>query len=212
VHFNGDEYRKAPMKRHHIYLLMLVSMLLPQVSFAVPVLDLDATGKLIGARNVDVGGTLYNVVFIDDSFSHRFVNAGGLDATSVEQASAFSSALLDSVLLDGTSGAFDANPALTSGCTIISQCLILTPYILDTQAGTVATRAAKNFSSLTHLALPDTVSSFSLNVSQDLGGSGDLVWADWSLAGPAIPEPSVLALLLVALPVFGWQYRKLQRV
>src|SRR5258705_14007916 len=94
---------------------------------AVPTLITDVgTGKLLGADRVDVGGTLYDVRFVDGTCFTLYSECDAVadfpfTGGAVNLAS---QALLDQVLI----GAFDADPALTSGCTDPFQCLILTPY------------------------------------------------------------------------------------
>ena len=76
-------------------------------------------GQLLGASNVNVGGTLYNVQFIDGTCVALFNGCNeASDFTFTEPVSALSAAqaLLDQVFLDGPSGSFDSIPYLTANC------------------------------------------------------------------------------------------------
>jgi len=82
---------------------------------AAPILQV-VGGELMGATGVDVGGTLYDVAFVDGSCIGQF---SGCDNASADFAfttdsAAFDAtlALLDQVFLDGPSGAFDSQPDL----------------------------------------------------------------------------------------------------
>ena len=94
------------------------------------VLDVDSTGHLMGATNVDVNGASYDVQFLDGSCISRFLNCNpDLFAFNNEaDATAASQALLDSVFIDSTLGLFDTDPELTSGCLSTEVCAVLTPY------------------------------------------------------------------------------------
>jgi len=74
---------------------------------ALPILEVDATGKLTGATGVDVDGSLFDVVFLDDTCRDLF---DGCDdpsdfvfQTSVEALTA-SIALLEQVFVDSIFG------------------------------------------------------------------------------------------------------------
>ena len=89
-------------------------------------------GQLLGASGVDVGGTLYNVDFLDGTCIALF---NGCDEVSdftfqtEESAVLASQALLDQVFLDGVAGSFDSVHLLASVCfEEESDCAIITPY------------------------------------------------------------------------------------
>lgn len=75
-------------------------------------------GQLLGAYNVDVDGTLYDVEFVDGSCVTVF---GGCDSASdfafstFQQARAAAQSLIETVFLDGPLGDFDSDPGLTVG-------------------------------------------------------------------------------------------------
>ena len=82
-------------------------------------------GELLGASGVIVDGSLYDVEFADGTCIALY---DGCDETSdftfTDLASAVlaSQALLDQVFLDGPSGNFDTQPALTTGCGTSREC------------------------------------------------------------------------------------------
>ena len=99
--------------------LVLVSLLYMPVSVWAASLNI-VGGQLLGATGVDVGGSLYDVSFVDGTCVDIF---NGCDATSdftfnsQSQALAASQALLDQVFIDGVDGNFNSTPSLTEGIT-----------------------------------------------------------------------------------------------
>ena len=72
-------------------------------------------GQLMGASGVDVGGTLYNVEFLDGTCIDLYSGCDeNTDFTIDSEASALlaSQALLDQVFLDVSEGSFDSLPGL----------------------------------------------------------------------------------------------------
>ena len=171
-----------------------------------------AGGLLISASGVDVGGSLYDVEFLDGSCVDLFTGCDDLsDFTFTDYTSATlaSQALLAQVFVDGVLGQFDSDAMLTAGCPPLSgnqiECRLFTPYLPAIAPGTnVTARAAVNRSQfLTSLA--------------DVGGSASLVaslsnsiwdphfpsaFARWS----PIPEPGTA--LLVGLGLAGLAIRR----
>ena len=112
------------MKRHLVFRFITMFLLaaltaFPALSSAV-MLQVDATGQLTGATEVDVLGTLYDVEFVDGTCVALF---GGCDEASdfafTDQASAEAAAqaLLDFVFVDNAMGTFDSDPEMTLGIT-----------------------------------------------------------------------------------------------
>ncbi len=75
-------------------------------------------GQLLGARNVDVNGMLYDVEFVDGTCVALFDGCDGesdFAFSTFQQARAAAQSLLDTVFLDGPLGDFDSDPDLTAG-------------------------------------------------------------------------------------------------
>jgi len=90
-------------------------------------------GELKGASNVNVGGTLYDVEFVEGTCVAVY---GGCDDasdfpfTTAVDATLAANALLDQVLLDSGAGDFDALPAQVFGCAHPAICGLQTPFAL----------------------------------------------------------------------------------
>ena len=98
---------------------------------ASPILIVNGSGILTGATGVNVGGTLYDVEFVDGTCVALFTGCdqpSDFTFTTAADADVASQALLDQVLLDTGVGAFDSNPALTFGCSNSIICFVDTPY------------------------------------------------------------------------------------
>jgi len=109
------------------------------------------SGELTGAQNVDVNGTLWDVSFQDGTCIALFNGCDQIsDFAFTDSASALAAttALMNTVFVDGPSGNFDALPTLTRGCTIGGPCSILVPFNLTVVAWkpTVVTKAFINSS------------------------------------------------------------------
>lgn len=96
------------------------------------VLNVDSNGQLLGAYNVNVMGTLYDVVFIDNrTAKDLFYGSASFDASTEMHGWAFALALLDLVLVDTGSYHFDSQHNNTSGCEFVDFCSIGTPLIVN---------------------------------------------------------------------------------
>ena len=75
-----------------------------------------------------MSGTLYNVVFKDNTINGVFGSAANLDASSLGRANTFSTALINSVFLDNSYASFNSQPFNIFGCSDFFYCEVLTPY------------------------------------------------------------------------------------
>lgn len=147
-------------------------------------------GQLLAAYNVNVSGTLYDVKFVDTNFTDVFGNAANLDASNFAEASSFSQALLDFVLLDQWGNLFDTDTTATNGCTITTRCYIHTPYEVVQQGTVFNTGQAAN-------EAVNTIGTFQFLVSKDFSTDGFITFADWELASVRVSEPSTVILLVI---------------
>ncbi|MBI3348514.1 MAG: hypothetical protein HY020_15070 [Burkholderiales bacterium] len=196
---------------------------------AAVVLTVGASGRLVGAAGVDVGGVLYEVAFVDGTCNAVFSDcqAGAPNAFAFQtQASAHvaSQALIDQVFLDGPQGNFDSDLGLMSGCTSTRICDAITPYGTFTFQGTTYVRdnGARNMA-----AAGDGVIDAEINVETyfdlagDLGVGPNFVWAVWTPAtvtvdpppatGGQLPLPGTLALVSLGLAALRLTQRRAPR-
>lgn len=159
---------------------------------AAPILLVDASGELTGANGVDVGGTLYDVRFVDGSCIALFSGCDSVaDFPFATKAGAdeASQALLDQVLL----GVFDDDPARTAGCEQPAGCQILTPYEL------FAGGAGLILSGAINSPVADFVSDVGTTPANDTIGADGSVYAVWTLPPTGTPLPGTLSCLGIGL-------------
>ncbi len=98
---------------------------------AAPILDV-VGGQLLGARNVSILGSLYDVEFKDGTCADLFDGcdeASDFTFTTVNGAHGAALALLNLIFLDDPLlGLFDADPELTQGCENLGVCVSIIPY------------------------------------------------------------------------------------
>jgi hypothetical protein len=145
----------------------------------------DASGILVGAEDVNVNGTLYDVTFVEGTCASVFgaCDLAHFTFTDSLQATLASQALLDQVFLDGPSGQFDSDLALTFGCGEASvQCSALTPYG-DSPVLVIALAANRSpgYSDTTFTSILGTDHDTSTD-----GGSVGSVFVKWSLV--SVPD------------------------
>ena len=168
-------------------------------------------GILTGALEVNVGGTLYDVSFVDDTCAAVFSGCDQISDftfTTNLAAAAAGQALFDTVLVDTPDGMFDSNPNLTLGCpgdpNVPDLCQIFIPF--DTTGTLVSGRLASNAA----LESSDVVGGFfgamtpAFDTSDDHGGF--FVWAVFTPS--QVPEPSALVLLGIGLAGLVFSHRK----
>lgn len=192
-----------------IFCLLLLSAPLR----ATPILQFNIEGQLIGANNILIFGDLFDVRFLDGTFTDIFGDASGLDATTPQHGLAFSTALAEQVF-NSNNLAYDEDSGKTLGCSNSwrAYCYIYTPwndivgqqlsvsYFLNLNEATY--NRLNQFDSVGHTATGRWVNTSSYSFTH-----GDYVYADWSASltgnSTSIPEPPSILLLLAALLIIN---------
>jgi hypothetical protein len=178
-------------------LLLTASM---GIANAALILDVDDRGQLIGAQDVmvTIGGEdmLYDVRFVEDSYENIFddiaVAANGLD-----EANAFSSALMNLVFLDSSAGNFDSEARFTLGCFRSDTCNILTPYgILFNQFESRVFQNTDNNATDAIFNSPLNLFSYSTRAEDEFVFA---VWTQSDIASAIVSEPATIGLLFLGL-------------
>ncbi len=197
----GAHVPSIPTRRHQVlrmpastWLALPILLALLAWSSTAGALTLTVVnGQLLGASNVDVGGTLYDVDFVDGTCVALF---GGCDvsgpfifSTQASRTMA-AQALLDQVFVDGPLGAFDSTPDLTNGCEFADHCEVRIPSGIFAPTGDFGVQLAFNDAGNNDLNIDLTFAG-----DVDTTGLSHAVFAVFSVA----PEPGVGALLSAAL-------------
>lgn len=157
----------------------------------------DSSGRLLGATDVDVNGTSYDVTFMDGFCSDIFSgcdDASDFAFNSAGDAAAASQALLDQVLIDTDIGFYDSFFNDTVGCQFASPllgCRLITPYGIGAVVGSPNAFAAVNYS-FSH-GDDEVLSAVSGFYSSSDTTSLPFTYAVWAVA---VPLPGALWLFL----------------
>ena len=156
-------------------------------------------GQLMGASGVDVGGTLYDIEFLDGTCIAVFNGCDGVsDFTFQDSASAAlaSQALMEQVFLDGALGDFDSIPGLTNVCGASApHCYFSTPFSVLISPPSVSAYYGFNRYTETDDAV---IGPVEISNSYAFSLEGAFVWAVWA-PSVVVPEPSTALLLGLGL-------------
>jgi hypothetical protein len=176
---------------------------------ASPTLLVDSNGILVGVKNLDVSGTLYDVAIGDGSCNSLFngCSSGAFAFQTVGTARSASDALFNSLL----TAEFYNMPSRTSGCTSTIDCFIAIPYEVSTGSGGFQATAACIFApGIGNGSGGCGVSARADFDSSESSLSGNRVtFGRFQLAAPTdIPEPSSLALFGLAMGGLAFNRRR----
>jgi PEP-CTERM motif len=182
------------MNNQRTLALLAVALLTGPMAAQAVTLQINGSGILTGASDVDVGGTLYDVQFLDGSCVSLFTGCDNATDdfafTTLADALIAAQALLDQVFTDTILGQFDTHPELTNGCTLPGFCDAITPYAISN--GFVPMVFAENF-----FFGDDEVIDVLGDRTFDTTENGAFTFAVWSLA--SVPEPGTLGLFGLGL-------------
>ena len=177
-------------------------------SAAAATLITDGFGRLTGVTGLDVGGTLYDVNFVEGTCAGIF---SGCNSTSdfafnsLASAALAGGALLDQVFTP-SNPIYDM-PEATAGCDLfVANCFMLIPYATDGNSVAVVRVANSIFEPL------DLLLTGQPSVTFDSSDFFDSVWAQISPSAAAVPEPGTWAMILMGFGAVGFAMRRRKQV
>ena len=188
-------------------LFLLLAAISPWPPALAATLTVNENGMLTGATGVNVGGTLYDVAFVEGNCATLF---SGCDEqpdflfADAATASAAAAALMDQVFVDGGGDLiFDSDPLRTFGCLIVS-CSAYVPYM--SSDGVLGQEIAYNHPSTYVDGISVSALTAQYNLADDIGG----LYAVFTV--PSVPEPSTWAMMLVGFGGMGVAFRRRRKL
>ena len=171
-----------------------------------------SNGQLIGAQNVNVRGTLYDVSFADGTCVELYSGCDDplTDFTFSDFDSAFDAgvALLEQVFLDTVDGMFDSRPELTRGCENPVTCFAVIPFARS--GFDYLAQVAENLNIIGPERVFDSFSSINFDLNR-LSNNTFAVFSPASSSPTEISEPSTMLLFGTAILGLGVVLRRRQR-
>ena len=167
-------------------------------------------GQLTGAIGVNIGGSFFDVEFVDGTCGSVFPDCNDPSDFDFDSGTALvaAQALLDQVFIDGPDGNFDSDPTLTSGCIFADWCTAYVPY--EVSSTTLTHAAAFNYKPGSDPFFDAASVGGGFPVGLDLGPNGaNAVFADFSVS--AVPLPAAFPLMgsgLALLGFMGWRRKR----
>ncbi len=194
-----------------IKLAIFITALLACVSAsAMPMLNFDTNGQLVSANGVEVGGTLYNVEFLDGACVGLFDGCnepGDFAFTTQATAIAAAEALLAQVFLDTMGHALDGDPSLTRGCeNQNTRCDSIIPWEAIPDANELFQFVVAQNHVLEEADTPRR--NFVAKRSADFTFTVNTTFAHFDTQPSTIAEPATLSLLALACAGMGWRMRR----
>ncbi|GAA0859092.1 PEP-CTERM sorting domain-containing protein [Aliiglaciecola litoralis] len=169
-------------------ILLLITFLIPFSSNAGLIVS---GGQLIGATDVEIDGTLFDVTFFEGTCEDAWTGcdeSGDFLWQSQADAELAGNALIEQVFINGVMGNFGTQPELTFGCENTSYCWIVNAFWNGSGVLNIDVNLNTNENSLAGPYF-DPCSDC----------RDDLTYAIWTEAVNEVPEPATLSLFALAL-------------